>query len=162
MDRDSEVPRDWDRIRETEEKSEPESPAPDYGGDDLPPQLLLMFGSAWGDLVSVLAICTSAFLALAMLGYGTHVATVPWALALGTVWWIGAAAALVVVRQATPGMLMAGVAFAEHVPRERLPWVIVAALVLGGSLGVPAFLGARLSPLRLAAGVDVVPTSTDG
>ena len=66
----SEVPQDWDRIREAKLSTEPESHAPaEFSDDDLPPQVLLMFGSAWGDLVSVLAVCTAALLALALLGY---------------------------------------------------------------------------------------------
>jgi hypothetical protein len=158
MGSESDVPQDWDRIRDLEPTAEPEpQAAADFGHEDLPPQLLLMFGSAWGDLLSVLAVCTSAYLVLALLGYGSDFATMPWALALGILWWAAAAAAMLVIRQGTPGMLLAGVAFDDQVPRDRLPWVIVAALVMGGTLGILTILGTRLSPLRLAAGVDVVP-----
>lgn len=152
-----EVPQDWDQIREHTPGTEPEPPeAPTEEHGQTPP-LITLLGGAWGDLVAVLAVCTAAFVALALLGYGAESGTIPWAMALGTLWWGAAAAALLVIRQGTPGMLMAGVVFENPVPRQRVGWVVLAAMVLGGTLGIPALLGARLSPLRLAAGVHIVP-----
>jgi hypothetical protein len=152
----SEVPPDWAQIREHTTATEPAPPqAPTFDRDRIPPFITLV-GGAWGDLVAVLAVCTAAFMALATLGYDAASDTIPWALALGALWWAAAAAILLVIRQGTPGMLMAGMVFDEPIPRRRVGWVVLAALVLAGMLGLPALLGARLSPLRLAAGVHVV------
>ena len=64
---------------------------------------------------------------------------------------LAAAAALVVVRQVTPGMLLAGVRFREPVPASRLPHVLLAALLGVVTLGSIGALGARISPLAAAA-----------
>lgn len=155
-DTENEVPEAWDQIRQ---------PAPDLEMDSvdeapirapLEPSLSSLIGGAWGDLVSILAVCTASFLALAILGYGASAAVVPWALGLGVAWWCAAAAVLLVVRQGTPGMLLSGVVFEDAVPRDRVLWVVLAALALCVTLGIPSLLGAHASPLRLAAGIDIV------
>ena len=153
------VPRNWDQIREPDPDLDRE-PRQALPADEIQrPPPLSMAGGAWGDLVVALAVCTTAFVALAVLGYGAELALFPWALALAILWWAAAAAVLLVIRQGTPGMLMAGVVFEDPVPRHRVAWVILAAIFVAGFLGAPALLGARLSPLRLAAGIDVVPIS---
>jgi len=53
-------------------------------------------------------------------------------------------------------MLLSGLAFEDSVPSGRVVWVVLAALLLCITLGAPALLGAHASPLRLAAGVDVI------
>jgi hypothetical protein len=72
------------------------------------------------------------------------------------VWWIFAASILVVVRQATPGMLLAGVSFSDPVPPRRVGWVLAAALVGVATLGLSGVIGGFGSILRLAATSDVV------
>jgi len=79
-----------------------------------------------------------------------------WAAALGVVWWLFSAAVLVVVRQATPGMLLAGISFSEAVRPQRVVWVLVAALVGVGTFGLSGIIGGRGSALRLAAAATVV------
>jgi hypothetical protein len=155
---DSQVPPDWDRLQDSRHDAVTATYEIDVEDELHTPPVVAMVGSAWGDLVTVLGVCTAALIALAMLGYRTEIATFPWALGLGVAWWGAAAAVLLVVRAGTPGMLMAGVAFASGVPRPRIPWVLITALVQLCTLGVPALLGATRSPLRLAAGVSVVAT----
>jgi hypothetical protein len=160
---DSGIPGDWDRIRDAAEEPgpeafEPEAFEPGLEGDQQIPVSVLV-GSALGDLVAVLGVCALALAVLALLGYRAQLAMLPWTVALAVAWWIAAAAATVLIRQATPGMLMAGVAFESTVSRARIPSVLLTALVLCCSLGIPALLGARHSPLRLAAGVDLVAVS---
>ena len=152
----NEVPEAWDKIRE---------PAPDLDMEPVEveprhvppePSRLSLVGGAWGDLVAILGVCTTTIITLAILGYGADLASLPWVLAVGVAWWIAATAVLLVVRQGTPGMLLSGVVFEDAVPRDRVAWVVLAALAVCITLGVPALLGAHASPLRLAAGVDVV------
>ena len=64
--------------------------------------------------------------------------------ALGAAWWVAAAAAFVVVRQGTPGMLLAGVHFKSRVSPGRLPVVIVIAALCALLGGLPAMVGDRL------------------
>lgn len=151
-----EVPDAWDRIREPAPDLDVESvdaaphPAP------LGPSRVSLIGIAWGDLLGILGVCTSACVALAVLGYGTSWTTLPWAAALGLVWWTTATAVLLLIRQGTPGMLLSGFVFEDTVPRSRVVWVVLGALAMCVTLGLPGLLGADASPLRLAAGTDVV------
>jgi hypothetical protein len=156
MGTDPDVTEAWDQIREPAPDLDMEPIEIDPARTPLEPSRLSLVGGAWGDLVTMLGVCTATFIALAMLGYDPHSAAFLWALALGVVWWSTAAAVLLVVRQGTPGMLLTGTVFEDAVPRERVGWVMLAALALCGTLGVPAILGAHASPLRLAAGVDLV------
>jgi hypothetical protein len=150
-----EVPPDWDQLHEQE--AEPgREPSEVHPGRTGRPPVIGLVGAAWGDLVCVLAVAAAALLALAVLGEPAGRAALPWAVALGVAWWAAAAAALVVVRQATPGMLLAGIAFDRPVPRHRVPWVVGAGLLVWASFGIAALAGARGSPLRLAAAVEVV------
>jgi len=155
MSTDSEVPRDWDRLEETgpEATRGPDQPHEDRTDQRLP--LTTLVGGAWGDLVSVLAVCTATMITLTALGYRDSLTIVPWALALAVLWWGVAAAMLLVVRHGTPGMLLAGIAFEGPVPRTRIVWVLLTALVLACTFGLPACLGSNRSPLRLVAGVGL-------
>jgi len=155
-DSEREVPGAWDRIREPAPDLEMAAVEVEPEPEPVGPSRASLVGGAWGDLVAILAVCTATFLALAILGYGTSAATLPWALALGIAWWSAAAVVLLVVRQGTPGMLLSGLAFEDSVPSGRVVWVVLAALLLCITLGAPALLGAHASPLRLAAGVDVI------
>jgi hypothetical protein len=149
------IPGDWDRIRDPAEEYDPEVIEPEPEESRQAPVSALV-GSALGDLVAVLGVCALALVVLALLGYRTQLVMLPWIAALAVAWWIAAAATTVLIRQATPGMLMAGVAFDGRISRGRIPSVLLTALGMGCSFGVPALLGAKHSPLRFAAGVDLV------
>lgn len=124
--------------------------------DPVEPPILTLMASAWADLVGILAVCTGALIAILALGERPALPAFGWAAALGVVWWAFAAAVLVVVRQATPGMLLAGVSFAQPVQPRRVGWVLTAALVGVLTLGLSGVIGGRRSALRLAAASDIV------
>ncbi len=145
------IPGDWDQLREPAAGGEEADPTP--VGTEGRVGLAPLIGSAWGDLVSVLAVCTAAVAALAVLGYGAPLPSVPWAAAVSALWWMAATFILVVVRHGTPGMLMAGVVFSEPVPRRRLGWLVAAALVTWCTLGLLSVGGADRALVRWAAGV---------
>jgi hypothetical protein len=149
------MPGDWDAL--VDRAADTGSQAPSTTGPDPqgPPALTLM-ASAWADLVGMLAVCTGALIAILVLGERPALPAFVWAATLGVVWWAFAAAVLVVVRQATPGMLLAGVSFSEPVQPRRVGWVLAAALVGVMTLGLSGIIGARGSLLHLAAASDVV------
>ena len=159
---DREVPDAWEQIREPTPDLEMNPVEVESRTPPLEPSRASLIGGTWGDLVAILAVCASTFLALTALGYDAGPAAFPWALALGLTWWTAAAMVLLVVRHGTPGMLLSGIVFENEVPRGRLVWVVLAALALCLTLGVTALLGARSSPLRLAAGVDIVSAASLG
>ena len=149
------MPGDWDELVERPSevgRARDSSPRHDR---DLPPALTVM-ASAWADLVGVLAVCTGALIAILVLGERPALPAFVWAAALGVVWWVFAAAVLVVVRQATPGMLLAGMSFSEAVRPRRVVWVLVAALAGIATFGLSGIVGGRGSALRLAAATGVV------
>ncbi|MFV2071113.1 MAG: hypothetical protein ACC742_00485 [Thermoanaerobaculales bacterium] len=156
------MPGDWDALRDRvpEPDRQPAVPAADERGSQPPPVALM--AAAWADLVGILGVCTGALLALLALGERPALVVFPWAAALALVWWGFAAAVLVVVRQGTPGMLLAGVVFKHQVSRSRVPWVLVAALFQIASLGLAGFFGARYSPLRVAAASPLVVSGDGG
>ncbi|MDH3813037.1 MAG: hypothetical protein OEV48_00995 [Acidobacteriota bacterium] len=149
------MPGDWDALieRPTEISRERSSLPPQ--NHDLPPALTII-ASSWADLVGMLAVCTGALIAILVLGERPALPAFVWAAALGVVWWLFSAAVLVVVRQATPGMLLAGISFSEAVRPQRVVWVLVAALVGVGTFGLSGIIGGRGSALRLAAAAAVV------
>ena len=149
------MPGDWDALVERPTEVGRARPLPPRHDRDLPPALTVM-ASAWADLVGMLAVCTGALIAILMLGERPALPACVWAAALGVVWWLFAASVLVVVRQATPGMLLAGMSFSEAVRPQRVVWVLVAALVGVGTFGLSGIIGGRGSALRLAAATDVV------
>jgi hypothetical protein len=149
------MPNDWDALvdRSAESASAQRSSAdPNLHG----PPLLTMLASAWADLVGILAVCTAALIAILILGERPAVGAFGWAAALGVVWWSFAAAVLVVVRQATPGMLLAGVSFSDPVPPKRVGWVLMAALIGVVTLGLSGVIGGRGAFLHLASASAVV------
>ncbi len=149
-----ENPHDWDSLPDRDDVLETnETPPPP---DDLEPPVLTLMAASWADLVGVLAVCTGGLLAVLALGQRPALAAFGWAAALALLWWVCAAAALVVVRQGTPGMLLAGLRFGEPVPTARVPRILAAALLGVLTLGLPGLLGGHLSPLRIAAAVDLV------
>jgi len=153
------IPPDWDSL--------PDREITVSAGEDVmsheepePPALMLMAAS-WGDLVGMLAVCTGSLIAVMALGQRPALAAFGWAAVLALVWWSCAAAALVVIRQGTLGMLLAGVRFSEPVAPARVPRVLAAAALGVVTLGAPGLLGAHLSPLRAAAAVDIVADTGD-
>jgi hypothetical protein len=145
------IPGDWDAIAEREGRvTDPETTAGD-GGRGAPPPPVALMATSWADMVVILAVCTGGLIAIMVLGQRPALPAFGWAAALAVTWWAFAAAVLVVVRQGTPGMLLAGVRFVDAVPPVRVPWVLAAALLGAVALGVPGVLGGRLSPLAAAA-----------
>jgi hypothetical protein len=116
--------------------------------------------AAWGDSVVTLAVCTAALLGLVAAGHGGPLGALGWAAGMAAAWWVFAASILIIIRQGTPGMLLAGVVFAAPVPPRRLSLVLVAAMFHAMLLGLPSLLGASRAPLALAAGsaLEAVPT----
>lgn len=159
MRRDSDdVPGNWDTLKErppTDEDAQA-TPVGDSEADDFEPPFITLMAISWADLVGMLAVCTGALFALLVLGERPALPAFPWAAALSVVWWAFAGAALVVVRQGTPGMLLAGVCFQNPVPTRRVPWVLVAALAGVATLGVTGLFGAHHSLLRFAAASALV------
>lgn len=152
-DQPHDVPEDWDALpRRGSKRSLPDEPPLD---DGLEPPILTLMASSWADLVGMLAVCTGGLVAIMALGQRPALAAFGWAAFLALIWWICAAAALIVIRQATPGMLLAGIRFVDPVSPDRVPRVLVAALVGVATLGLPGLLGSQLSPLRIAAASDL-------
>lgn len=154
-----EIPHDWDSLADRE-TGPPLGGGPPPNDDPDPPALMLMAAS-WADLVGMLAVCTGSLVAVMILGQKPGLATFGWSALLALVWWSCAAAVLVVVRQATLGMLLAGLRFFEPVDPVRVPRVLAAALFGVVTLGLPGLLGVHLSPLRAAAAVDIVADIPD-
>ena len=149
------MPGDWDALVDRPSEVGPaRSSLPSH--NHHPPPALTVLASAWADLVGMLAVCTSALIAILVLGERPALPAFAWAAALGFVWWAFAASVLVVVRQATPGMLLAGMSFSEAVRPQRVVWVLAAALVGVATFGLSGIIGGRGSALRLAAATDVV------
>jgi hypothetical protein len=153
-DRDSSLG-DWDTLVDRGATNGPPSnPAMEAEGSEAP--VLTLLASAWADLVGILAVCTGALIAILALGERPALPAFGWAAALGVVWWVFAAAILIVVRQATPGMLLAGVSFARPVQPRRVGWVLAAALIGVLTAGLSGVIGGRGASLRLAAATKVV------
>ena len=148
------MPGDWDALVDRGEGRRRPLPTTDPGPSE--PPMLTMMASAWADLVGILAVCTGALVAILLLGERPALPAFVWAAALGVVWWAFAAAVLVVVRQATPGMLLAGVSFSEAIKPRRVGWVLAAAVIGVMTLGVSGVIGGRNSLLSLAASSAIV------
>jgi hypothetical protein len=156
-----EVPDGWDQLSEAADDEVPEVV---YESDDEPddaPAIPLIAGS-WGDLALILGLCATALMALKAGGHGADFAAAGWALALAVLWWVVAAGALVTIRHGTPGMLMAGVQFSEPVAPGRVGSVVVVALFLCVTLGIPTAIGRPGWALRLAAGSELRTTGHGG
>jgi uncharacterized RDD family membrane protein YckC len=151
--RQRDFPDDWDLVRGAGAATD----GPDTGGPAphpdprSSPSVLSVMAASWADSVAVLVVCTASLLGLDGLGHRASLGALPWAAALGALWWVVAAATLVTVRQATPGMLLAGLHFSRRVTPGRVGLVVAAAAGCALLLGVPGLLGARLSPLAAAA-----------
>lgn len=152
-DRRDHMPGDWDAI--VDRTPEPAVSGPGVADTEPgdPPVLTLM-ASAWADLVGMLSVCTGALVAILVLGERPALPAFLWAAVLALAWWLFAGAVLVVVRQGTPGMLMAGVSFRDPVPPRRVGWVLAAAMLGVVTLGLSAVAGG--SALRRAAASAIV------
>jgi hypothetical protein len=129
-----EFPSNWDVLQEPADDDAAADDivaAPDPTG---PTPILTILAASWADAVAPLGVCTAALIA---------------------------AVALVVVRQGTPGMLLAGVVFAERVAPGRVAAVIAAAAVSALLLGLPNLLGPRRSPLAVAAASELETVTAD-
>ena len=151
----SNIPGDWDALVDPPAGARPR-PSSMENPDRHEPPALTMMASAWADLVGMLAVCTGALVAILVLGERPALPAFSWAAVLALVWWAFAAAVLVVVRQATPGMLLAGVSFSSAVTPRRVSWVLLAALLGVATFGLSGIIGRDGSILRLAAASDVV------
>jgi len=159
----NDIPNDWDALvdrgAETDQIHNPPATAEERDGS-RPPAITLMAVS-WADLVAMLAVCTGALTAILLLGERPALPAFAWSAALAFVWWLFAGSVLVVVRQGTPGMLLAGVSFQNPVAPRRVPGVLTAALLGVATLGLPGLLGNQKSFLRLAAASDLVVDDSD-
>jgi hypothetical protein len=155
------IPTNWDILHGSppdEDLSDVEPPV--TVSNDEPPTINLL-ASSWADAVVSLGVCTAALFGLNAAGHQPSLTALPWALTLGFVWWLAAAAALIMIRQATPGMLLAGVVFRDRVTPGRVAAVIVAATVSALLFGLPNLFGPRHSPLAIAAAsrLETIPAS---
>jgi hypothetical protein len=150
------IPPDWDSLKDRSTESE-EKPVvlPEAIAEDHAPPVISLMAASWADLVGMLAVCTAALIAVLALGEPPALSVFPWAAALALAWWAFAASVLVLVRQGTPGMLLAGVVFEEPVPAPRVPGVLAAAVFGVATFGLVGLLGPRSSLLRLAAATEL-------
>lgn len=151
-----EIPGDWDTLSDRGGMEPGPPAAPEAAAGELAPPVVLLLATAWADLVTMLAVCTGALVAVMAAGQRPALPAFVWAAVLAVLWWAVASVLLVAVRQGTPGMLLAAVRFAGPVRPGRVPWVVAAALLGALSLGATGLLGARLSPLRAAASAPLV------
>jgi hypothetical protein len=157
----TEVPDGWDQLSEAEDDEFPEDV---YQPDDAPDELpaIPLIAGSWGDLALILGVCAAALISLKATGHGAPFGAAGWALAVAVLWWVVAAGSLVMIRHGTPGMLLAGVRFSDSVEPGRIGGVVLVALILCATLGIPAAFGRPGWALRAAAGCDVVVTGRDG
>ena len=146
---------DWDALPERRAGgAEPPEAVP--VSDPSGPARTTVMAASWADLVGMLAVCTGSLTAVLLLGRHPTLAAFGWAAGLALLWWLAAAAASVIVRQGTPGMLLAGIRFVEPVDRSRLLWVLAAGLLGAVSLGLVSLAGPRGSLLAAAAASTLV------
>ena len=145
------IPNNWDVLHESPpDENQVDGAPPTDDPTGVPPTLNLL-ASSWADTVVSLGVCTATLFGLNAAGHHPSLPALPWAFALGVLWWLAAAAALILNRQATPGMLLAGIVFSDRVAPNRVAAVIGAAAVSALLLGLPNLLGPRHSPLAFAA-----------
>ena len=80
--------------------------------------------------------------------------------ALAAVWWAFASVSLIIVRNGTPGMLLAGFSFVDSVPPRRVPLVLGAAFLGVVTAGLGTF-GGRSSLLSRAAESEIAMAGGD-
>ena len=148
-----EVPDGWDQLPSlADEPAATAAPGPAAGD---PGSVIPVIAGSWGDLAVILGLSAATLVALKLAGHGAPFAAAPWAAAVAVLWWLVAAAALLTVRRGTPGMVAAGISFAGAVRPARLPWVLLVALLLAATLGLPSAVGPSGWALRVAAGTPL-------
>ena len=160
--RGSDVPDGWDRLQSAVDERSPE-PRRSFPGatPQEPTSLIPVIAGSWGDLAVMLGLTAATLVALRLAGHGAPFAAAPWAIAVAVLWWLVAAAAVLTVRRATPGMAAAGISFAGAVAPARLPWVLLVALLLAATLGLPSAVGRPGWALRVAAGKPLIAAGHD-
>ena len=123
--------------------------------------MIPVIAGSWGDLAVILGLTAASLVALKLAGHGAPFAAAPWAVAVAALWWLVAAAVLLTVRRGTPGMMAAGVSFAGTVAPARLPVVLLVALLLALTLGLPSAVGPPGWALRIAAGTPLTTSGHD-
>ncbi len=157
----AEIPGDWDTLTERE-RVDPDEVSPQTpDGDDEQPTVMTLMAASWADLVAMLAVCTAALVTVMVLGNRPALPAFGWAAVLALVWWSFSAGALVLVRQGTPGMLLAGTSFKDPVDPARVGWVVAAAFAGVLTLGLPGLLGSGSSILSLAASSELTADAVD-
>ena len=164
------VPDDWDRLDDdptmpspvTATTTEPAGDLEPDGGDAASHSVVVaLLAASWADAVTVLALVTGCVGVLVLRGYNPTPAWLPWAAGAGLSWWLFAAGVLLLVRRATPGMLLAGLQFEEPIPPRRVAPILVAAVAGAMSLGLVAIIGGRRhGPLAIAAGCPISACSS--
>lgn len=123
--------------------------------------MIPVIAGSWGDLAVILGLTAASLVALKLAGHGAPFAAAPWAVAVAVLWWLVAAAVLLTVRRGTPGMMAAGVSFAGALAPARLPVVLLAALLLALTLGLPSAVGPPGWVWRIAAGTPLTASGHD-
>lgn len=157
----ADIPGDWDTLTERERVDSDEVPTQTPDGDDEQPTVMTLMAASWADLVAMLAVCTAALVTVMVLGNRPALPAFGWAAVLALVWWSFSAGALVLVRQGTPGMLLAGTSFKDPVDPSRVGWVVAAAFAGVLTLGLPGLLGSESSILSLAASSELTADAVD-
>lgn len=148
-------PTDWDILQDADVDDQVTDDFTPVSESTDPPPTITVLASSWADAVAVLGVCTAALVGLNILGHNDLITALPWAFTLGMAWWVVSAAILVMIRQGTPGMLLAGVVFTDRVAPKRLAVVIGTAALCALLVGLPGVFGARRSPLALAAASEI-------
>lgn len=143
-------PEDWDLLQE--------EPDTDTEGRTPPPERvdrMAVVAASWGDLVTLVTVVTAALATVLAQGRVVTLGALPWAAALATVWWLSSAGLLLLVRRATPGMLMAGVSLTSA-PRGRSLAVALAVAMVGAlTIGLAAWPFGRRPLIARLTGFEV-------
>ena len=147
-------PRSWDQLSEIDVddiepdtvSSSPENPAP---AGHVPWSARLAV--AWADLVVVAGLTTAMIGAVILAGYPLSIRALPWAVVVALFGWGAACGIILRVRRGTPGMVLAGLVFADEVAGGRLVLTIAAAGFSALLLGLPVLPGGRAASLLSVA-----------
>ncbi len=154
--RSPDVPDGWDQLQRPAD--EPAATAASGSALHDPGSVIPVIAGSWGDLAAILGLSAATLVALKLAGHGAPFAAAPWAVGVAVLWWLVATAALLTVHRATPGMVAAGISFAGAVRPARIPWVLLVALLLAATLGLPSAVGPSGWALRVAAGTPLTVT----
>lgn len=154
--------RNWDRLSEVDvDGIEPDMVSPSLEGPAPADNVhwSARLAAAWADLVVVAGLTTAMIGAVILVGYPLGIRALPWAVIVALAGWGAGCGIMLRVRRGTPGMLLAGFAFADEVAGGRLVWTIAAAGFSALLLGLPVLPGGRAaSLLSVASGSAISPT----